>query len=73
VAGRIRKIRQKLNIVLKAINEEIMLKEFEPEYKAKTAVDVLHFLTQKIIRLDKIKKLIEHECHRARLSDIEKP
>jgi hypothetical protein len=51
--------------VLKLIKDEMVLKGQELEYKTKTAVGVGRFLTQKILRPDKIEKLIQHPCQGA--------
>jgi hypothetical protein len=59
-----------MNIGMKLIKDERVLKGQESEYKTKTAVGVGHFRTQKILRADKIEKLIQHPCHGASLTTM---
>jgi hypothetical protein len=54
---------QKMKVNLKVIEDEMIVKTEESEYKTKTAVGVGRFLTQKVIRSDKYKQLIAHEVH----------
>jgi hypothetical protein len=50
---------------LKLVNEEMVVKTDELEYKTKTPMGIGRFLTQKVIRPDKDKRLITHELHGA--------
>jgi hypothetical protein len=48
---------------LKLVDEEMIVKTEESEYKTRTAMGIGRFLTQKVIRPDKFRKLIGHEVH----------
>jgi hypothetical protein len=48
------------------------MKTGESEFKTKTMVDVSRFLTQKIVRMEKIEKLIKHEVHGASFTTFKK-
>jgi hypothetical protein len=63
LTGRTRTTCKKMNIGMKLIKGEMILKGQELEYKTKTAVGIGRFLTHRILRPDKIEKLIQHPCH----------
>jgi hypothetical protein len=65
LATRTRKACAKLKIQLKLVNEEMVVKTDESEYKTRTAMGIGRFLTQKVIRPDKYNRLIAHELHGA--------
>jgi hypothetical protein len=65
LAARTRKTCSKMRIALKVKKDELILKTSESEYKTKTPVGIGRFLTQKLIRADKIQRLICHEVHGA--------
>jgi hypothetical protein len=58
-----RKACQKLKVQLKFMDEQIIIKTEESDYKTKTTMGMAHFLTQKVVRPDKFKKLIRHPVH----------
>jgi Txe/YoeB family toxin of Txe-Axe toxin-antitoxin module len=55
----------KLDIGLKMNGDEMTITNGESEVKAKTAIGIGHFLTQKLVRAKKFEKLIQQEVHRA--------
>jgi hypothetical protein len=67
LTARTRNTCKDLKIKLKLLDEEegMLVKTEESELKTKTAVGIGHFLTQKVIRPNMYKKLIEHEVHGA--------
>jgi hypothetical protein len=62
---RTRRTCKQLKIGLKVNEDELIVKTEESEFKTRTAVGVGRFLTQKVIRPAKFKKLVEHEVHGA--------
>jgi hypothetical protein len=64
-AARTRKAYAKLKIQLQLVGEEMIVKTEESEYKTRTAMGIGRFLTQKVSRPDKFRKLIGHEGHGA--------
>jgi hypothetical protein len=70
---RTRKTCQKLGIKLKLIEEEMVVKTEESEFKTETPVGIGRFLTQKVIRPNQIKKLIEHETRGASFTTLKQP
>jgi hypothetical protein len=70
LVGRTRTTCKKMKIGMKLIKDEMGLKGQELEYKTKTAVGIGRFLTQKILRPDKIEKLIQHPCHGASFTTL---
>jgi hypothetical protein len=56
-----RKKCSKMNIGMRLTKDEGILMTSESEYKTKTAVEIGRLLTQKMIRREKIKKLMNHE------------
>jgi hypothetical protein len=65
LAARTRKTCSKMNVTLKLTRDELILKTTESELKTKTAVGIGRFLTQKVIRAEKIEKLMSHQVHGA--------
>jgi hypothetical protein len=47
------------------VDEEMIVKTEDSEYKTRTAMGIGRFLTQKVIRPDKFRKPIGHEAHGA--------
>jgi hypothetical protein len=60
---RARKTCNKMEIKMNLNGEEMIMKIEKSEFQTKTVIGVGRFLTQKIIRVDKIEKLIGHEVH----------
>jgi hypothetical protein len=48
---------------LKLVNEEMIVKTEESEYKTRAAMGIGRFLSQKVMHPDKFRKLIGHEVH----------
>jgi hypothetical protein len=65
LAARTRKACVKLKIQLKLVDEEMIVKTEESEYKTRTAMGIGRFLTRKVIPPDKFRKLIGHQGHGA--------
>jgi hypothetical protein len=65
LVARTRKACQRLDISLKVLNEEMVLKGSESEYKTKRVVRVIRFLKKQILRPDKLNGLLQHKCHGA--------
>jgi hypothetical protein len=65
LVSRTRDTCKKMNSRMKIIDNEMIVGREESEMKTKTAAAVGHFLTQKIIRTDKIEHLMKHEVHGA--------
>jgi hypothetical protein len=72
LTARTRTTCKELKIKLKLLDEgeEMLVKTEESELKTKTAVGIGHFLTQKVIRPNMYKKLIEHEVHGASFTTL---
>jgi hypothetical protein len=60
-----------MNLTLKLINGEMQLKNQESGYKTRTGIGIGHYLSQKILRLEKRMKLLEHKCHAASFTTLE--
>jgi hypothetical protein len=60
----------KMEIGLKLDEDYMIVRSGELELKTKTAVGIGRFLTQKLIRVQKIQKLIEHEVHGASFTTL---
>lgn len=69
---RARKTCNKMEIEMKLNGEEMIMKIEKSEFQTKTVIGVGRFLTQKIIRVDKIEKLIGHEVHGANFTMLKK-
>jgi hypothetical protein len=65
LAARTRKACGKLRIQLKLVDEEMIVSTDGSVYKTRSAEGISRFLTQKVIRQEKYKKLITHEVHGA--------
>jgi hypothetical protein len=65
LVSRMRETCKKMNIRMKIIDHEMIVGRDESEMKTKTAAGVGHFLTQKMIRTDKIEEVMKHEVHGA--------
>jgi hypothetical protein len=65
LVSRTRETCKKMNIKMKIVDEEMIVGRGESEMKTKTAAGIGHFLTQKIIRMDKIEGLMKHQVHGA--------
>jgi hypothetical protein len=48
---------------LKLVDEEMIVTTKESQYKTRRAMEIDRFLTQKVIRRDKFRKLMGHEAH----------
>jgi hypothetical protein len=72
LSARTRRTCKKMEVVMKMENNEMIVKKGASELKTKTAVGIGRFLTQTIIRAEKIEKLIEHEVHGATFSTLKK-
>jgi hypothetical protein len=59
-----------MEVGLKLVGEEMIVRSRELELKTKTAVGIGRFLTQKIVRGKKFEKLIEHEVHGASFTTL---
>jgi hypothetical protein len=57
---------------MKLDGEEMIMKTGESKFQTKTTVCIDLFLTQKIVRAEKIEKLIKHEVHGASFTTLEK-
>jgi hypothetical protein len=65
LVSRTRETCKKMKIKLKIVGNEMIVGREGSEMKTKTAAGVGHFLTQKIIRTDKIEELMKLEVHGA--------
>jgi hypothetical protein len=72
LTARTRKTCKKMKVKLKVIEDEMIVKTEESEFKTRTAVGIGRFLTQKVIRSDKYKQLITHEVHRASYTTLKR-
>jgi hypothetical protein len=55
----------KMEVILKMNDDGMTITSGESELKTKTATGIGHFLMQKLIRVKKFEKLIQHPVHRA--------
>jgi hypothetical protein len=65
LAPRTRKAWAKLKMRLRQVKEEVIVKTGEAAYETRRAKGVRRFQTQKVIRPDKLRKLIGHNVHGA--------
>jgi hypothetical protein len=70
LVARTRKTCKKMELGLKLIDDEMVVRTGKSEFKIKTAVEIGRFLTQKIARVRKIIELMKHEVHGASLSTL---
>jgi hypothetical protein len=70
LAARTRKTYQALNIRLKLEAEEMAMRTDTSEYKTKIAVCIGRFLTQKVIRPQKLDSLLRQEVHGANFATL---
>jgi hypothetical protein len=65
LAARTKDACKELGIKLKLIENEVVVKTSESEYQTKSAIGIGRFLTQKVVRPEKFRKLIAHQTHGA--------
>jgi hypothetical protein len=65
LAARTRKACTDLEIKVKLTEDQMVIRTSESEFQTKSANGIGHFLTQKIVRPAKFRKLIAHEVHGA--------
>jgi hypothetical protein len=70
LAARTRKTCQALNISLKLEAEEMVVRTDTSKYRTKIAVGIGRFLTQKVIRPQKLDSLLQHEVHGASFATL---
>jgi hypothetical protein len=61
----------KLDVSLKMNDDEMTIKSGESELKTTTAVGIGCFLTQKLVRVKKFEKLIQHQLHGASYTTLQ--
>jgi hypothetical protein len=71
LAARTRKACGKLGIQLKLMENEVIVRTEGSEYKTRSAMGIGRFLTQKVIRPEKHKKLVAHEVHGATYTTLQ--
>jgi hypothetical protein len=70
ISGRTRRSCQRLGVKLKLEREMMRIGTEVLEFKTKTAVGIGRFLTQKIVRPQKIEKLMQHNVHGASFNTL---
>jgi hypothetical protein len=71
LAARTRKACHEMKVKLKLQGDQMVVVTPESEQKVKSAIGIGHFLTQRVVRPEKLKKLIAKEVHRASYTTLQ--